>query len=215
MKIAVIDYGIGNLFSAYKALVKVGAPAYLVSRPEELAGAQAVVLPGVGDFGACMAAFRERGFEEPFRAAVDSNVPILGICVGMQMLFDSSEEAEGSRGLGILPGRVERLKGEVRLPQMQWNRLRFTDWSKTQALTLPSRLFRGLEEDESWFYFVHSFAAMPSAMSTALAEYGGEFSAAVGFGNVMGTQFHPEKSSTAGLRVLTNFVELCLESEWL
>lgn len=195
--IAVLDYGIGNLASAQKALVAAGGDAQLVSTASEAARASAVVLPGVGAFGACMKALRSSGLDDAVFDAVDSGKPFLGICVGMQMLFDSSEESAGVKGLGILPGRVVRIAGNMKLPQMQWNRL---------DVRKPSYLFEGMTGD-AWFYFVHSFAVENSDLTLATCEYGSDVTAVVGQGNVAATQFHPEKSSVSGLRLLSNFVE--------
>lgn len=195
--IAVLDYGIGNLRSAEKALQRVGADARLTSDPSQVARADAVVLPGVGAFGRCMAALRESGMDGPARAAVGSGKPFLGICVGMQMLYESSEEDSGTPGLGVLAGVVRRLPEGVRCPQIQWNRL------DRQG---PSPLWAGLD-DPMWVYFVHSYSpdtAVDGVIGTC--EYGGPVVSAVTCDNVTATQFHPEKSGTVGLRMLANWV---------
>lgn len=197
-RIAVVDYGIGNLRSAHKALVHVGANALLTADPEQIAAAAAVVLPGVGAFGACMAALRGSGLEEVVVDSARSSRPFLGICVGMQMLFDGSDEDPDAHGLGIIGGRVEWLPDGVVRPQMQWNRLR---------LTAPDVLWAGLG-DAPWMYFVHSLRCVPTDPSTVVAtcEYGGTVNVACRQGNLVATQFHPEKSGHAGLALLANFV---------
>jgi glutamine amidotransferase len=200
-RIAVLDYGIGNLRSAQKGLQRAGADALLTADPGEVAAADGVVLPGVGNFGRCVEALEARGVAAMAREAAASGRPFLGICVGMQLLFESSEESPGQPGLGILPGRVLRLPDGVKRPQMQWNSI-----SVEQA----SPLLEGLEG--AWFYFVHSFAADPEATAehvTATCDYGGRVVAAVQRDNVFATQFHPEKSSRAGLALLSNFVSVC------
>ena len=199
--IAVIDYGIGNLRSAYKALVAVGADTKLIDDPRDLGHPDGIVIPGVGAFGAALNAFRSRGFEDKVRGLIEGGTPTLGICVGMQMLYESSSESKDSVGLGILDGKVERLSEGVRLPQMQWNRLEMTKFGS-------SALFEDVAEG-SWVYFEHSYAAPVGANTTASCEYGGEFSAAVGVGNLFGVQFHPEKSSVVGLKILANFSKYC------
>lgn len=195
-RIGVLDYGIGNLRSAEKALQHVGADAYLSDDPEALAQGDAMVLPGVGAFGRSMEALRERDLERVALAFIESGRPFLGICVGMQMLHDSSEESPGVAGLGVLPGRVVELPEGVKKPQMQWNRLR---------LLTDSPIFEGLGE-EPWMYFVHSYAPEVTEYTIATCDYGGEITAATARDNVVAAQFHPEKSSGPGLRMLENFV---------
>jgi imidazole glycerol-phosphate synthase subunit HisH len=196
--VAVVDYGIGNLHSAQKALSRLGADARLTADPALIGDALAVVLPGVGAFGACLDALRSRDLEAPVLDAVASGRPFLGICIGMQMLFDSSEEAPGVRGLGVLPGVVRWLRPEVKRPQMQWNRI---------DVVTDDPMFDGLSE-RPWFYFVHSLHGVPEDPSVVVAtcEYGGPVNAAFRAGNVFATQFHPEKSAAAGLGLLGNFV---------
>jgi imidazole glycerol-phosphate synthase subunit HisH len=198
MSIAVVDYGIGNLRSAEKALQHLGADAALTSDVRSIEAADAVVLPGVGAFGACMQALRSAGLEGATRAAATDGRPFLGICIGMQMLFDGSDETPAVTGLGVVPGRVTRLPPTVRLPQMGWN---------TLEVTPGSRLGAGLP-DPAWLYFVHSFAPEPDddAVVAAWCEYGRRFAAAIEAGPVWATQFHPEKSSAVGLQMLDNFV---------
>jgi glutamine amidotransferase len=195
--IAVLDYGIGNLRSAEKALQHLGVDAALTTDPAVAREAAGVVLPGVGAFGRCMEQLRESGLESVVHEAVEAEKPFLGICVGMQMLFDSSEEAPGCKGLGILPGEVRRLATAERLPHMGWN---------TLTIRTGSVLFDGID-DGSWLYFVHSYAPVPDddSVIAATTEYGGTVVAAVERGSLWATQFHPEKSAANGLRMLENF----------
>lgn len=197
-RIAVLDYGIGNLRSAQKALEHVGADAVLTDDPAVASAADAVVLPGVGAFGACMDALRSSGLEPAVRDAVASGRPFIGICVGMQMLFDSSEEDPSATGLGIIPGRVRFIPEGVTRPQMQWNRLHVKS---------PDPMFDGLGDDP-WMYFVHSLHGVPDdpADVVATVRYGSDLNVAFRRGNVFAVQFHPEKSATAGLGLLANFV---------
>jgi imidazole glycerol-phosphate synthase subunit HisH len=195
--VAVLDYGIGNLRSAEKSLQHVGADARLTADRGLIADAAAVVLPGVGAFGACMTALARTGLDEVAQHAAASGRPFLGICVGMQLLFDGSEEDPGHRGLGLLGGTVRLLPAGVKLPQMQWNRLR---------VSRPEHpLLTGL--DGSWMYFVHSYAAelADPADELATVDYGGPVVAATARANIWAAQFHPEKSARSGLDILSNF----------
>jgi glutamine amidotransferase len=196
--LAVLDYGIGNLRSAQKALQHVGADARLTADPGVIRDAAGVVLPGVGNFGRCMDALRASGLADLAVEAADSGRPFLGICVGMQLLYEASEESPQAVGLGILPGKVRWLADNVKRPQMQWNVL---------DVVRPSPLLEGLD-DPAWVYFVHSFAADDEANVVATCDYGGPACAMVQRGNVHATQFHPEKSGRNGLRLLENFVGL-------
>lgn len=200
--VAVLDYGIGNLHSAQKAIAKMGADARLTDDAELIAAADGVVLPGVGAFGACMDALRESGLEQPALAAVASGRPFLGICVGMQMLFDGSEEDPDATGLGVIPGTIRWIPPGVKRPQMQWNQLTLTHDADP--------MFRQLG-DHPWVYFVHSLHGVPEDPGTVAAtcEYGVELNAAFRRLNVFATQFHPEKSGAAGLQLLANFVDVC------
>ena len=203
--IAVLDYGIGNLRSAQKALQRCGADARLTVDHGVIADADAVVLPGVGAFGACMDALRDAGLEHKVEAAVESGRPFLGICVGMQMLFDGSEEDDTAKGLGLIPGVIRWLGSELPRPQMQWNML---------TLNIPDDpMFVGLSTGEAWVYFVHSLQAVPEDPATiaATCTYGGVVNAAFRQGNVFATQFHPEKSGAWGLSLLGNFVQIAAE----
>ena len=194
--IAIVDYGVGNLASVRKAFAAVGARAALVRDPVALRDAGAIVLPGVGNFGHCARELVRFGFPPELRAAREAGVPILGICVGMQLLFDGSEEDQGEAGLGFYRGSVERLTGVPRVPQIGWNAVRTTrdhPWLRDVA-------------DGDFFYFVHSYAAVtadPVALGTV--DYGGERLAIVGSDGLLGVQFHPEKSGANGLRLLRAF----------
>ena len=196
-RVAVIDYGIGNLHSAHKALCSVGADARLTRSVTDIAAADAVVLPGVGNFGACIQALSDCGLTEVSRSAALDGRPFLGICVGMQMLFEASEESPGVVGLGVISGKVTWLPDSVKRPQMQWNRLSVT--SADEVLV-----------DGDWMYFVHSLAARPTDRTVIAAEvdYGGPVVAAVRSGNILATQFHPEKSGGAGLELLRRWAEI-------
>lgn len=200
--IAVLDYGIGNLRSAAKALERVGADARLTRDHGLIREAAGVVLPGVGAFGRCMEALEESDLDEVTLEAAFSGRPFLGICVGMQMLFHGSEENPDVPGLGVLPGVVRQLPDTVKRPQMQWNRL---------DLRYESALLAGVGDD-SWVYFVHSYAAEPDEHTVATCDYGGPMAAVVERGQLCATQFHPEKSGTVGLRILTNFVRQAVQS---
>lgn len=200
--VAVLDYGIGNLHSAQKALVRGGADARLTTDPGLIAEAAGVVLPGVGAFGACMDALRAAGLEQPAHAAVESGRPFLGICVGMQMLFTRSEEDQKAAGLNLIPGTVEWIPAGPKIPQMQWNRLNIE--------TRDDAMLQGLGDDP-YFYFVHSLHGVPegSEVVVATVEYGVPLNAAFRLDNIFAVQFHPEKSSTPGLQLLSNFVTVC------
>jgi len=193
----VIDYGVGNLFSMSNALRKAGLGVEIVEEPTGLRGSEAVVLPGVGAFGA--AAANLEPFREALKEAVEDGTPLLGSCLGMQLLFERSEESPGD-GLGLLPGEVKRFTGDVKTPHMGWNTVE------------PKRDSPLLEDVEpgSYFYFVHSYYPEPADPRDTLAStcYGGEFASIVERGMVYGTQFHPEKSGKTGARLLANFAGL-------
>jgi imidazole glycerol-phosphate synthase subunit HisH len=196
--IAVLDYGIGNLRSAEKALQHLGADAALVDDPDRAAAADGVVLPGVGAFGRCAQALRSSGLDRAAIAAVDRGVPFLGICVGFQLLFEGSDEDPSEPGLGLLAGTVRRLPDAVKVPQMQWNVLHVESDRPTGLLAaLP---------DPAWVYFVHSYAPELTPATSSTCHYGGKVTASAEWGAVWGTQFHPEKSGAVGLGILANFV---------
>ncbi len=196
--LAVVDYGIGNLRSAQKAFEAIGEDAVLTSDHATILRADAVVLPGVGAFGRCVAALESSGLRGVLNEVLSENRPFLGICVGFQLLYEGSDESPGFSGLGIFSGTVTRLSGPVKVPQMQWNQL---DQVEDRATTL----LHGLE-DRPWVYFVHSFAPPVSEVTTATCEYGGTVTAMAGRGPIVGTQFHPEKSGPVGLAILENFL---------
>ena len=194
----VVDHGAGNLASVVRALGRLGAEVELTSDPARIAAAKRLVLPGDGHFGEAMRALRGRGLEAPLERALDSGAWLLGICVGLQMLFTGSDEAAGVRGLGLLPGRVRRFGGRLRVPHIGWNQLEGFG---------EGALFHGIPEG-GYAYFLHSFYADPTEEHHWLAatEYGVRFASAAGIGRVLGIQFHPEKSGRLGARVLSNFL---------
>ncbi len=203
-RIAVLDYGIGNLRSAEKALQHVGAAARLVDDASTVAAADAVVLPGVGAFGACARALHESGLEDAARAALEAGVPFFGVCVGFQLLYEGSVESPGAAGLGIFPGVVASLPAGVKHPQMQWNTLEATGPEEPEPL-------RGLGP-RPWVYFVHSFAPPVGPETAAVCDYGGEVAALATSRALWGAQFHPEKSGATGLALLGNFVRVAREA---
>jgi glutamine amidotransferase len=199
--VTIVNYGMGNLTSARMALEHVGADVEMTSDPDRVAAAEALVLPGVGAFPKAMRELRARGLEAPIRERHAAGVPVIGICLGMQLLFESSTELGGETGLGLLGGTVEPLRtAGLKLPQIGWNEV---GWRGDSALShgLPPR---------TAMYHVHSYAALPSDVTVVAgtAHYGEEFVSAVSQGNLFGVQFHPEKSSADGLALLRNFVQL-------
>ncbi len=198
MKIAIVDYGAGNLPSVERALEKLGAQTERAVAPEQLRLAKAIVLPGVGHFAAFVDGLRERNLTSSLRAGFDSGKPMLGICLGLQAMFASSEEAPGQPGLGFFPEKVCALPANVKSPHIGWNQLRRVQ---------PSRLLRGIPED-AYFYFAHSYAAPASAEFTVAAcDHGLPFAAVIERQNLAAVQFHPEKSGETGAQVLRNFLE--------
>lgn len=205
--ITIIDYGMGNLRSVQKGFERVGFAAQVTTDPRKIAGAERLVLPGVGAFRDCMANLRAGGFVDPILAHVAAGRPFLGICLGLQLLFTESEEFGRHEGLGIIPGRVVRFPAgmrhagdELKVPHMGWNGI---------SIRRPAPVFRGIEDGSS-VYFVHSYYVVPEDPSVVAAEteYGFPFCAAVGKDNVIAMQFHPEKSQQVGLQMLKNFGEL-------
>ncbi len=200
MKLALIDYGAGNLPSVERALRRLGAEPERASEPEALSGADAIILPGVGHFGALMRTLEERRLREPLREALASGVPFLGICLGLQALYETSEEDPSHTGIGFLRGRVQPLPNTVKLPHMGWNQLR---------RLRESSLLRGVS-DEAYFYFAHSYAALDAdsgGAAVAVCDHGVPFVAVLEQKNALAVQFHPEKSGEAGAQVLRNFLE--------
>jgi glutamine amidotransferase len=197
--IAIADYGIGNLGSVTKAFRRAGAEVRLTGDKEALRRADALVLPGDGAFGATMAEVERRALVPVLREAVEEGKPLLGICVGMQLLFEESEEHGRHAGLALLPGRVRRLEGDLPVPHMGWNRLR---------VCRPHPVLEGVP-DGAHVYFVHSYYCdAPADVVIATTDYGRDFAAIVGKGSVLGMQFHPEKSQEVGLRLVAGFVRL-------
>ncbi len=202
--IALIDYGISNLRSVQKAFEHLGTEATLVDTPDRIAQADRLILPGVGAFPAGLQGLRERGLIEPIRQAARDGKPLLGICLGMQLLFESSDEMGETQGFGLLPGKVARIGRQssavrgLKVPHMGWNQL---------DIVREHPLVRGLASG-SYAYFVHSYAVYPDQREIVLAttDYGGAFASIVGRDNVCGLQFHPEKSQAVGLRLLKNFL---------
>lgn len=196
----IVDYGAGNLRSVQKAFQHMGVPAIVVSDPSRLKAAPAIVLPGVGAFGAAALELRKRGLAEPLLLRIEAGVPFLGVCLGLQLLFESSEEDPGVAGLGVLAGDVRSLPTTVKVPHIGWNQVELYRYSD---------LFEGIP-DGSAFYFVHSYAIFPRLPRQVLGvtEYDGiSFVSAVEADNVAAVQFHPEKSSALGLRLYRNFAE--------
>ncbi len=195
--LTIVDYGAGNLRSVYMAFQRLGISARVSSEPRDLAAAKAIVLPGVGAFGDNIGRIRARGLEEPLVAAIRAEVPFLGICLGLQMLFETSDELGEHRGLGVLAGRVRRFPPGLHVPQMGWNQVR---------QVRPCALWRDLPDD-SYVYLVHSYYVEPqeAEVVAGTTDYGLTYASAVAQGNLYGIQFHPEKSQDVGARILHNF----------
>ena len=195
--VVIIDYGVGNLRSVEKAFAATGCEALISSDEDTLRAAQRLVLPGVGAFRACMKALKERGFDRLVREKASEETPLLGVCVGMQMLFEESDEFGSTAGLGLLKGRVRRFGNELVVPQVGWNRIH---QKREHAL------FDGVG-DGAFCYFVHSFYCQPGDEEVVVGEteYGQRYASVVARGNICGVQFHPEKSQDVGLRMLKNF----------
>ncbi len=200
--VAVIDYDAGNIKSVEKAVIALGGDVRVTRNREEILRADHVILPGVGAFGDAMEKLHRYGLVDVIMETVQAHIPFLGICLGLQLLFESSEESEGVKGLGILPGRIVRLPEEtgLKIPHIGWNSLRYPN---------KGRLFEGISE-ESYVYFVHSYylKAEEPGIVTATTEYAAHIHASVEKGNVFACQFHPEKSSEVGMRILRNFMQV-------
>jgi len=194
--IAILDYGMGNLRSVLRAVTHVGGDAEITGDAETVAAADAMVVPGVGHFGACMRNLHERGLAEPVKAFAGTGRRVFGVCLGMQVLFDSSEE-DAADGVGLVSGGSRRLPPSVRVPHMGWNSV---EWLE------PHAYIRGIPSG-TLFYFAHSFAAPVSEATIGATEYGARFSSAIARGNLFATQFHPEKSGQAGLALYEAFVK--------
>jgi glutamine amidotransferase len=197
MNIALVEYGAGNLPSVERALARLGVESHRASTPQGLASCDALILPGVGHFGALMRSLTERSLLNPMRDAVSAGVPLLGICLGLQAMFATSDEAPGDAGLGLFPQNVSALPPTGRLPHMGWNQLR---------RVRPSKLLEGIPDD-AYFYFAHSYAALEAGKAgVAFCDHSAPFVAVLEQENVFATQFHPEKSGPVGAQVLSNFV---------
>jgi len=198
--IALIDYGMGNLGSVHKALLRVGCRAEITDDPDQISRAEAVVLPGVGAFDDCVKNLVDRGLDVAVKDSVNDGKPFLGICLGLQMLFDSSEEGGKYPGLGIVPGKVVRFTHDLKIPQIGWNQI---------SIRKPAPHFAGVA-DGSWVYFVHSYYVVPEddSVVATVTNYGYDFVSAIWRDNVFATQFHPEKSQAVGLKILENFGKL-------
>jgi imidazole glycerol phosphate synthase glutamine amidotransferase subunit len=199
MKVTIVDYGAGNVPSVERALQRLGAEPERTSSPERISKAEALLLPGVGHYAALVRALDEQNMRVPLIAAIQQGIPFLGICLGLQVLYESSEEAPQLRGLQLLPGTVCALPSNVKLPHMGWNQV---------AATHASRLLEGIESS-AYFYFAHSYAVFDSnGASAAICSHGAPFAAVVEKENIFAVQFHPEKSGEAGARLLQNFLRI-------
>lgn len=200
--LAIIDYGAGNLRSVQKACEFIGAEAQITSDTETILSADQVILPGVGAFGDCMSSIRGRGIDKCIYKVIENGTPFLGICLGLQLLFEGSQESPNVSGLGILDGEIVKIpdKSDLKIPHMGWNSLSFPKFSP---------LFNEIDEN-SFVYFVHSYYMQPADKSivSATCEYSATLPVALSQGNIHATQFHPEKSGEVGLKILKNFIEL-------
>ena len=207
--IAIVDYGMGNLRSVKKAFESLGFLPTVTRNPEEILNSGGLVLPGVGAFGDCMKNLEEFGLVDPIKSFINTGEPFLGICLGLQLLFEESEESPGVNGLGILKGKVVRFprldEDRLKVPHMGWNQVEVE-----RALSVLKGIPAG-----SWFYFVHSYFPEPedSTVIAGITHYGIEFTSAIETDNIFACQFHPEKSSTLGLKILQNFAVMCGENK--
>jgi glutamine amidotransferase len=201
-KIAIIDYGMGNLYSVRNTLASLGMTTDTIGSARDLMRYDKLILPGVGAFGDAMKELRQRGFIGPISKFIASGKPFLGICLGMQLLFEESQESPRVKGLGIIAGRVRKFSGRLKIPHIGWNKI-----AKT---SVRSRIFRGLKTG-FYAYFCHSYFVVPQSRKVVIGrtQYGAGFASMVQNGCVYGMQFHPEKSQDVGLKLLRNFIELC------
>lgn len=201
-KIAIIDYGMGNLYSVRNTFASLGIKADVVDRPEAILNYDKLILPGVGAFGDAMKELKKKGLIEPIRIFAAAGRPFLGICLGMQLLLDESQESEGTPGLRIIPGRVLKFSRVLKCPHMGWN--------KIIKAGKGLKIFQGLGKD-IYTYFCHSYYVAPRKKSVVIGktDYGITFASVIKEGNVYGMQFHPEKSQETGLKILENFIKLC------
>jgi len=204
--IAIIDYGMGNLRSVQKAFEKFCSDVVVSSSANDILKADKIILPGVGAFKVAMDELKKRRLVDPIKESIEKSKPFLGICLGLQLLFSESEEGGRAKGLDIIKGKVRRFKGQkgLKIPHMGWNRI------KTKTKGERAKIFDGVE-DGSYMYFVHSYYVEPKDKGVILCEtaYGGNFASGICKGNLYGLQFHPEKSQSAGLKIVKNFVNLC------
>jgi len=200
LRIAIVDYGMGNLCSVQKALERIGAFPVVTDSAEDLKGAEKIVIPGVGAFGDAMKEMEKRNLAAAVKEEAARGKKLLGICLGLQIFFEKSEESPGVRGLGLFPGEVKRFVTELKVPHMGWNQIR---------IRRPAPIFQGIG-DGAFFYFVHSYYAAPENPDdiATTTDYAVEFASSVWRGNLYGMQFHPEKSQASGLKLLENFVKL-------
>ncbi len=201
-KVAIIDYGMGNLYSVRNTFATLGIGADIIDRPGRIKSYDKLILPGVGAFGDAMEELDKRGLTNPIGEFVKTGKPFLGICLGMQLLLGKSEEAKGIKGLNIIPGEVKKFSSKLKCPHMGWNRIK--------KVYPRLDIFKGLKGD-IYTYFCHSYFVKPKDRSTVIGEteYGIKFAAIIKQGNVYGMQFHPEKSQEAGLKLLQNFIRFC------
>ena len=200
--IAIIDYGFGNLRSVSKALSLLSINSKITDSKQEIQDASAIIFPGVGSFGDCIKNLNDKDIIKPIKDSIKSGKPFLGICLGLQILFDSSEESPGSKGLSLLDGSIDKIQFEsnnLKVPHMGWNQVEIKNTSKILK-DIPNN---------SWFYFVHSYkSSVDEAFTDSVSNYGNDFASSISIDNIFATQFHPEKSSSLGLKVLKNFCEI-------
>lgn len=201
-KIAIIDYGMGNLYSVRNSLLALKASADILDSPKLLMSYGKVILPGVGAFGDAMRELSKRGLVDPLKEFAMQGRPFLGICLGMQLLLDKSQESKAMKGLGLIPGECRKFSGKLKVPHMGWNKISIKDRSSALFKKLPSEIYA---------YFCHSYYVVPKNRQTTQGEteYGVKFASIIGKGNIFGMQFHPEKSQETGLSLLRNFIEIC------